>query len=95
MSVETEVLDGVSERVFAHRDVTANRGPRRVREIVGRVGVVCLVYECMNVYANMPMVFKKMQFFIYIKKCCVHIPAVTLPYLLLLYCHATMPPPNI
>ena len=40
MSVETEVLDGVSERVFAHRDVTANRGPRRVREIVGRVGPV-------------------------------------------------------
>jgi hypothetical protein len=89
-------MDGVSERVFAHRDVTANRGPRRVREIVGRVGVVCLVYECMNVYANMPMVFKKMQFFIYIiKKCCT--PAVTLPYLLSLcvHCHATMPPPNI
>ena len=54
MSVEQGGMDGVSERVFAHRDVTANRGPRRVREIVGRVGVQ-VVYECSMydvVYAN-------------------------------------------
>ena len=70
MSVETEVLDGVSERVFAHRDVTANRGPRRVREIVGRVGVQ-VVYECSMscMMLCMPMVFKKICNFLYLYTC--------------------------